>query len=213
MWNDSLSWMTYVGHGGVDRLANEGLLTALDVDEIASLQAAPVVAGWSCNIARFDMPGFASLGEQLLVSGAGTAVFSATGWSNHVDTDALRAAFSEAAFASDAETLGDAILLGHRAAFDAPVQLHRVYTLLGDPALRLREPKAAPDPEFASIGDPRRSVDPSRTEPLARDGGSSCEIGAQGRGQGPLGTWLLVLGLALLIRGRRRRPSRGADLH
>ncbi len=213
MWNGSLSWVSCVGHGGVDRLATEGLLTSVDVAALVPTPSGPVVAGWTCNIARFDIPGYASLGEQLVVSGASTAVFSATGWSNHVDTDALRTTVTEAAFASDAETLGEAILRGHRAAGDAPVQLHRVYTLLGDPALRLRQPKAAAEPGSPSVGDPRRIGDLSRTEPGAMGSGSGCEIGAAGEPNGLPGTWLPVLGLALAIRCRRRRRRRRADLH
>ena len=198
--------MSYVGHGGLDRLATEGLVTSEDVQALAQMQSTPLVLGWTCNMVRFDIPGFVSLGEQLVTSGSSAGVFSATGWSNHVDTDALRTAFTEAAFASDAETIGEVMLRAHQAAVGAPVPLHRVYMLLGDPALRLRAAKAQPDPE----PDPNSDPDPAREPVEAPEAGdespaasSGCEIAAPGAGRGPLGLAVLVACLALMIRRRR----------
>ncbi|MGB5697644.1 MAG: C25 family cysteine peptidase, partial [Polyangiales bacterium] len=126
MWDGPLSWVSYVGHSGLDRMATEGLVTSADVPALAQLQSAPVVLGWTCNLLRFDIPGFFSLGEQLLTEGASTGLFSATGWSNHFETESLRTAFTEAVFASDAETIGDAMLRAHQAAVDASLPMHRV---------------------------------------------------------------------------------------
>jgi hypothetical protein len=210
MWEGTLGWVSYVGHGGLDRMATEGLLTSGDLPALAETQSVPVVLGWSCNLTRFDIPGFASLGEELVTAGHSAAVFSATGWSNHVDTDLLRNAFTEAAFASDAETIGDAMLQAHQAARGAPVQLHRVYTLLGDPALRLRAAKAEPDPGPDPTPDPTPDPDPpiepgggSRAGNEVASAGSGCEITPPGTGGGPVGLWLLVTFLALAIRHRR----------
>ncbi|MGB8329527.1 MAG: C25 family cysteine peptidase [Polyangiales bacterium] len=216
IWAGSLSWLSYVGHGGLDRIANEGLLTSADVPALAGMQGKPVVLGWSCNIARFDIPGFFSLGEKLLTEGSSAGVFSATGWSNHVETDALRTAFAQAAFASDAETIGEAMIRAHRAANDAPLALHRVYMLLGDPALRLRAPKAQPDPEPDPDPDPGFDPDPAVdpapiTVPDQTDGppriaddpsGSGCEIVLPGRARAPFGPTLVLVALMLAIRRR-----------
>ena len=190
MWQGSLGWVSYVGHGGLDRMAVEGLLTSEDVPALAQMQSAPVVLGWSCNLNRFDIPGFFSLGEQFVTEGSSAGVFSATGWSNHVDTDALRTAFTEAAFASDAETIGDAMIQAHQAARGAPVPLHRVYMLLGDPALRLRAAKVQPDPGPNPSPDPELPSEPVGG-PMAGndvvDSGSGCEIASRGAGRGPVG--------------------------
>jgi hypothetical protein len=206
MWHGSLGWVSYVGHGGLDRMAVEGLLTSEDVPALAQMQSAPAVLGWSCNLNRFDIPGFFSLGEQLVTEGSSAGVLSATGWSNHVDTDALRTAFAEAAFASDAETIGEAMIQAHQAARGAPVPLHRVYMLLGDPALRLRAakvqtdpgPNPSPGPELPSepVGGPMAGND-------VVDSVSGCEIASRGAGGGPVGLCLLIAGLALAIRRRR----------
>ena len=205
-WQGALGWVSYVGHGGLDRLATEGLVTSEDVQALAEMQSTPAVLGWTCNMVRFDIPGFVSLGEQLVTSGSSAGVFSATGWSNHVNTDALRTAFTEAAFASDAETIGEVMLRAHQAAVGAPVPLHRVYMLLGDPALRLRAAKAQPDLE----PDPNSDPDPAREPIEAPEAGDrspaaswGCEIAAPGAGRGPLGLGALVACLALMIRRRR----------
>jgi Ca2+-binding RTX toxin-like protein len=211
MWQGSLGWVSYVGHGGLDRMATEGWLVSGDIPALAEMQSVPVVLGWSCNINRFDIPGFFSLGEQLVTAGSSAGVFSATGWSNHVDTDALRTAFTEAVFASDAETIGDAMIQAHQTARGAPVPLHRVYMLLGDPALRLRTAKAQPDPDRGPdpIPDPElpiESVGGPRTGSDLVDSGSGCDITPSGAGRVPVGLCLLVAGLTLAIR-RRREPG------
>jgi hypothetical protein len=206
MWQGPLGWVSYVGHGGLDRLADEGLLTQADVPGLAELQSSPVVVSWSCNMLRFDIPGFSSLGEDLLTKGTSAGVFSATGWSNHVDADTLRSGFTEAVFASDAETIGEAMLRAHRAAGDEPVQLHQVYMLLGDPALRLRVTPSEPNPAVDPGNEPRPNdvTGESGRVPGAWSGSASgCEIKPSGRSGGPFGPAVLLLGLALLIRRRR----------
>jgi len=216
MWQGPLGWVSYVGHGGLDRLADEGLLTQADVPELVELQSRPVVLSWSCNILRFDIPGFSSLGEDLLTKGASAGIFSATGWSNHVDSDALRRGFTEAVFASDAETIGEAMLRAHRAAGDEPVQLHQVYMLLGDPALRLRPAPAEPN-LAAGPGNHSRPDDVTGEAARVQDARPSspygCEIELSGRAGGPFGPAVLLLGLTLLIRRRRTSPKRRRCLH
>ena len=205
MWQGSLSWVSYVGHAGLDRVATEGLMTSADVPALAEMESTPFMVGWTCNMLRFDIPGFFSLGEQLVTRGSSAGVFSATGWSNHFETDALRTAFTEAVFASDAETIGEAMIRAHQAAGDAPVSLHRVYMLLGDPALRLRAAKAQPDHEIdPPPGD--GSTAPGGLPRVGEDSpasGSGCEIAPVRKGRGPFGLGLLVIGVVLAIRRRR----------
>ncbi|MBT8482258.1 MAG: hypothetical protein HKP36_11785 [Myxococcales bacterium] len=216
MWNGQLGWLSYVGHGGLDRLADEGLLTQADIGELVALQSQPFVLSWSCNVVRFDMPGFSSLGEELLTKGTTAGVFGATGWSNHVDADALRRGFTEAAFASDAETVGEAVLAAHRAAAGEPVQLHQVYMLLGDPALRLRVAPSESNPAVDQDDDsPLDEVSDARGPVAERRPGSAygCEIAPSGGAGGPLGPAALLLGLTLMIRGRRGSRKRCRCLH
>ena len=205
--------MSYVGHGGLDRMATEVLVTSADVPALAQLQSAPVVLGWTCNLLRFDIPGFFSLGEQLLTEGASAGLFSATGWSNHFETESLRTAFTEAVFASDAETIGEAMLRAHHAAVDASLPMHRVYLLLGDPALRLRAPRAEPapspepDPEVEPPPVPGSEDAPrSAADPAPR--GAGCAVAASGAGANPFALGLWVLAALVATRRRRARRSR-----
>jgi MYXO-CTERM domain-containing protein len=198
-------------------MASEGLLTLADVPALAGRSSEPIVVGWTCNLVRFDIPGFSSLGEQLVTQGASAGVFSATGWSNHFETDFLRTTFTEAVFASEAETIGEAMIRAHRAATDASVAQHRVFMLLGDPALRLRpaprepepEPSAEPDPSIVSppSSGPDLSSLPPRTEAALPASTAGCEIARSDRDEGPAGPGLLILGAVLLIRQRRSSRS------
>ena len=201
-WSHPLDWMTYVGHAGLDRLSDDGVLTSEDVPLLSEGEASPVLVGWSCNFGRFDVPGFISFGERIVTQGAGAAVLSATGWSNHIQTDVLRTSFHESAFSSDAETLGEALLHAHRSAKAAPIELHRAYTLLGDPALRLRLPKAELPP--APTRRPDSAPSPSTSPELADRGGSGggCSLSSARASW----TSVLLIGLLLwLTRARRRR--------
>jgi hypothetical protein len=169
------------------------------------MQSTPVVLGWTCNMVRFDIPGFTSLGEHLVNQGASAGVFSATGWSHHGLSDELRAAFSAVAFGSDAETIGDAMIWAHRAASEAPLAVHRVYMLLGDPALRLRAPKARPAPEPGPEPDPipgPESVGPLRSGDGARSGASGCSVSSSDSTHAPVELALTVCALAFVLRSR-----------
>jgi hypothetical protein len=216
MW-ESLSWMTYAGHSGLDRMASEGLLTLADVPALAAMSSHPIVVGWTCNMVRFDIPGFSSLGEQLLVEGATAGVFSATGWSNHFETDLLRNGFTQAVFAAGAETLGEAMIRAHQGASDATVPQHRVYTLLGDPALRLHAASTPPEPVPTTTNVPAQDDGADAPEgllapgpsPAAADAAPGCEmrqIQPQTSPASPFGVIALTLGFALHL--RRRRATR-----
>jgi hypothetical protein len=200
LWSQPTSLVAYVGHGGLDRLAEEGLLTYDELAPLSGQPSRPIFVGWSCNLARFDIPAFFPLGERLLTEGASVAVLSATGWSNHAATDRMRIRFHEAL--SEVETLGAALLEAHRASADAPRAIHDVQALLGDPALRLRpadadpEPLPEPSPELDDPADPFQ-------DGIAGTGGSGCGVARRdaGRSSASFGALLLLL----FAMGRRRR--------
>ncbi|MEM7138877.1 MAG: C25 family cysteine peptidase [Myxococcota bacterium] len=207
-WAQPLGWVTFVGHGGLDRLSNVGLLTQADLGALEG-PSAPMFLGFTCNIARFDIPGLRGIGQDLVARGQAAGVYSATGWSNHPSTDALRGALVGAAFQSNAETLGEAILIAHEAAEDAPIEVHRVYALLGDPALKLREPievdlGGRQNPPGAEA-DPEPPSSSGTNRPAVEDT-AGCAVGRLGRANQSSGVLVGVWALWLVLgRSRRRR--------
>lgn len=135
-------FVNYVGHGGLDRLADEGLLVTSDVAKLRNGERLALVTAFSCNINRFEIMGFQSLGEVLTLepTGGAAAVWAPSGLSLDIEARALGSAFFDAVFTHDESTLGEAVLRS----LDAYRQgqsgnlLPSIYTLLGDPATRLK---------------------------------------------------------------------------
>jgi hypothetical protein len=133
--------VTYLGHGGLDRLAGPGLLVTGDVAGLANAPRLPFVAALTCSVNRFEVPGFSSLGEELVrqPGGGGVAAWSASGLSYHAEGRTLGAWFLRELAKPANPRLGDAVLAALRdeAASGIPATLD-LYTLLGDPATRLK---------------------------------------------------------------------------
>ena len=136
------AWINYLGHGGLSQLSSDGLLTVQDVDGLATTTRLPVVAALTCSTGRFEIPGFESLGERLVMApdrGA-AAVWSASGQAIHPDSVKMNEALFAAVFSSQHETIGEAIV---EALNDYSRGGHfrfilQIYNLIGDPAYRIR---------------------------------------------------------------------------
>jgi hypothetical protein len=50
---DEVAWINYVGHGGLDRLADEALLQTKTVAQLGNGEWLFVLTGFSCSINRF----------------------------------------------------------------------------------------------------------------------------------------------------------------
>lgn len=137
----------YIGHGGLDRLAQEGLLTSGDVPGLGNGDRPPVVAAMTCVVNRFALPGFDSLGELLVdrAGGGAVAVWAPSGLSVNAEARPLDEAFLRRAFGGGEAVLGDAVrgALAELAAAGGDRSLLDVYNLLGDPALRIPTPPRA----------------------------------------------------------------------
>ncbi len=97
-----------------------------------------------------------------------------------------------------------------------PVELHRVYILLGDPALRLRVASPDPSPDADPRNDPPGVDVTGEADPVldARPSSTSgCEIKPSQRAGGPFEPAVLLLGLALLIGRRRTGRKQPRALH
>ncbi len=133
--------VNYLGHGGMDRFAAEGVLTTADVTGLTNSRT-PYINALSCVINRYEIAGYDSLGEELLLSSSGgaIAVWSPTGLSQNPSAVILNRALYEAIYSDGKRVLGDAIVaaLNKYNARNGVEWMPKVYTLLGDPALQIQ---------------------------------------------------------------------------
>jgi hypothetical protein len=133
--DDGTTLLHYLGHGGVERLGSQGLLLATDVPALGASDELPFVTALTCTVNRFEIPGFAALGEELVRQpGAGAlGVWSASGLSEHHTAAALGEVFLER-LSGDPVRLGEAVV---EALQHVDGDLARLYVLLGDPTIDL----------------------------------------------------------------------------
>jgi len=134
--NTGAGYFHYAGHGGVSRMASEGLLTTSQLGELSNINHPVILTAMSCLIGNFAVPGFDGLSEQLLLhqSGGSIAGWAATGLSFDHQSKKLAEEFYRAL--PDAERLGDALREALEACPDHYLQ--NIYNLLGDPALLVK---------------------------------------------------------------------------
>lgn len=140
--NQGAGWVNFLGHGGSDRLSAQGLLTVNDLGALVSAGRLPVVSALTCAANRFEVPGYPPLGARLTLDpdGGAIAVWSPTGLSLNAPAVELGVGLLDAVFRGWAPTLGEAVrdaLQANAGQPAVPSYLLRVYTLLGDPAVRL----------------------------------------------------------------------------
>lgn len=142
--NEGAGRINYLGHGGYDVLADEGLLRSSDVAALVNFDRPTVVTALTCLAGDFSAPGYPSLGELLVRQPAGgaAAVWSATGLSHNGLAVALGEHYYAVSARGDADRrlrIGDATLAAMRsfeAAGGTPWMLS-IFELLGDPAMWL----------------------------------------------------------------------------
>lgn len=148
-WAFSPGVVSFVGHGGLDRMAAEGLLVSADVPGLPAT-ASPIVSAFTCTINRYGIPGFTALGEELVNRAGGGAIASwaPSGLSDAALAKVLAGQFFRDAFANRAPRLGDAVrgALGGFLGLGGSAEMSALYTLLGDPALRLAHPAPPSSP-------------------------------------------------------------------
>jgi hypothetical protein len=133
--------VNYLGHGGLDRLADSGLLTSSDVSGMGN-QRTPIITALSCSVGRFDLPGYDTLAEALVLEpdGGAVALWSASGLMQNAAGTALGAELIRSAMDGEPHYLGDAVvtaLQAYAGTAGADPMIPSIYTLLGDPAVPL----------------------------------------------------------------------------
>ncbi|MCP4657331.1 MAG: hypothetical protein GY856_18120, partial [bacterium] len=148
--NAGVPLVTYIGHAGLTQLAHEGLLRSSDVPGLTNAHRTPVVAVLGCYLGNFSLPGYPTLGEDLVLhaEGGAAAVWSPAGISYNPHRLVLGEAFLEAVFEQGVDVVGDAVLYAQGAAAARLAGNRRdildSQVLLGDPALRLKTKQAVP---------------------------------------------------------------------
>lgn len=131
--------VTYAGHGAMDKLAGEGLLTVDDVTGLENEENAPVVTALSCLIGRYERPGVDALSETLVsaTNGGAVAVWAPSGMSLNLLAQVLGEGFFQAQYQEDQAFVGDAVgfaidLYGQ---LTTDAQALSTYNFIGDPAM------------------------------------------------------------------------------
>ncbi len=144
------SLMNYVGHGGFDRLASDGLLLSSDVAALTNGGRLPFLTALTCVINRFEVPGFSPLGSELVKSPSGgvSAIWAPTGVSNDSEARALGRRFYAGMNANPTTPIGELVREAVRSFTPSASDrtLGSVYNLLGDPAVVLKSPEGPPAP-------------------------------------------------------------------
>ncbi len=145
MIKSGVLYMNYVGHGGVDALTNEKIVTNADIlalhnDNLAFWTTA------TCNFSRFDSP-TVSAGENVLFNskGGGIGLFSTTRTVYSDPNYALNKEFVVPLLAKDENgnqyRLGDLVKYAKNNCTSKMYDNKLSFVLLGDPALRLAIPQ------------------------------------------------------------------------
>ncbi|UCH92630.1 MAG: hypothetical protein JSV88_20360 [Candidatus Aminicenantes bacterium] len=141
-FNNGAVLVNYIGHAGLDRLANEKLLWSGDVSSLQNGDRLPLMTAMTCIVGRFAIPGIDTLSEALVLksNGGAVAVWAPTGASINYLARLLAEKFFTAAFRAGEKTLGKAVLKAladYNTSGSLPFMLY-IYTLLGDPALEIK---------------------------------------------------------------------------
>jgi hypothetical protein len=134
--------VSYLGHAGLDQLSPAGLLTASDVPSMSNGPRLPLMSALTCDVNRFDVPGFTPLGALLAIQpgGGAIAVWSSSGLSLHAEGKALGQMFTYALANPANLRFGDAVqeALQRYAAIPGLSETLDLYTVLGDPAILMK---------------------------------------------------------------------------
>ena len=143
--NNGALMMNYMGHGGLNCMAQQGskgLLLTTDMPSLTNSDKLSVVAAFTCMVGQFSIPGYDALAEELVLKGGGgaVAVWAPTGLSENYWARMLDEEFFRAALEHGEKIVGASMLRAMEAYYSrgGPPSMLDVYTLLGDPALELR---------------------------------------------------------------------------
>ena len=132
----------YIGHAGVQQLADEGLLTSADVPALRTAPRLPVFLALTCVAGYISLPGGECIAETLVNQPDGGAVAVLAPSTSEADPDSVAygAQVLTGLFASRATRIGPVVqkAAADFAAGGGPRLVVSTYNLLGDPATEVR---------------------------------------------------------------------------
>jgi hypothetical protein len=140
-FDDGVSLMSYVGHGGTAVWSSANVLNSWDTPSLLAQSRQPLLLTLNCLNGYFVAPNFDSLGESLVkAEGRGAiAALSPSGLSLDGPAHQYHRAVMAEIASGRHERLGDAILAAQATYAETGLmpELLTVYQLLGDPAMRI----------------------------------------------------------------------------
>jgi hypothetical protein len=141
-WNAGAALVNYCGHAGIGQLATENIFNVADAGALQNGNQLPLAVMLTCAAGRFELPGFSSLGEALLLNGNGGMAggLVPSGAALHSDSMRLAGAFYKAALIDPGATAGTALIAAMRSYLQlgGNAALLNTYNWLGDPALAVK---------------------------------------------------------------------------
>ncbi|MCK5065496.1 MAG: hypothetical protein KAQ97_09445, partial [Candidatus Fermentibacteraceae bacterium] len=118
LWSEGSLVSLYLGHGGYDQLADEGLLYLEDVALLACEKRLPVALFGSCDVGAFQNPASECIAQQITTSHSGGAIIAsgATGLTSGPPNEILLAEIMDRMFTEADLSVGMCFMLGKIAA-------------------------------------------------------------------------------------------------
>jgi hypothetical protein len=134
----------YIGHGGIQNLSDEKILTREDIGNWQNINNMPLMLTATCQFGRYDNPGEVSGAEKAILNpnGGAIALLTTTRPVYSSTNKKINIAFYNAAFEGNngaTQRLGDILKATKNNSFDGV--FNRNFTLLGDPSMKLAYPE------------------------------------------------------------------------
>ncbi|MBN1552507.1 hypothetical protein JW979_13615 [bacterium] len=140
--SNGVGLVNYIGHGGVDRLAAEGLITSSDCRNFNNIDRLPILNAMTCVSGNFAIPGYDSIAENLLLSdnGGAIAVWAPTGLCINEQSILLDLIAVTTLFNSEDISLGSWVKASLYEYATAEFEQRTIdnFQILGDPGLVIR---------------------------------------------------------------------------
>ncbi|MBN2346832.1 MAG: S8 family serine peptidase [Candidatus Aminicenantes bacterium] len=141
-WNAGAGLLAYCGHGALNQLAKENIFHVSDAVGLRNGDRLPLAMMLTCVAGRFELPGFTSLGEALMLNrnGGMAGGLLPSGAALNADSLRLGEAFYRELLRGGGATTGQALVKAMKVYLQAagPACVLNMYNWLGDPALKAK---------------------------------------------------------------------------